>query len=51
MAEGYTPVEGGYRIDSGTAFVTKDNLKTFDQDIAAITEKIKGELTTKYLTK
>ncbi|NJN99365.1 MAG: sugar ABC transporter substrate-binding protein, partial [Anaerolineales bacterium] len=51
MAEGYTPVEGGYRIDSGTAFVTKDNLKTFDKDIAAITEQIKGELTSKYLTK
>lgn len=51
MADGYEPVEGAYRIDAGTAFVTKDNLETYANDIAAITEQIKAELAEKYLQK
>lgn len=51
LAEGYEPVEGVYHIDSGTAFVTKDNLDSYANDIMAVTEQIKSELTTKYLKK
>ncbi|RME98653.1 MAG: hypothetical protein D6768_16820 [Chloroflexi bacterium] len=51
MADGYEPVEGVYHIDSGAAFVTKDNLDTYADDIMAVTEQIKSELTTKYLEK
>ena len=51
MSEGYQPKDGVYRIDSGTAFVTKDNLETFSDDIMVVTEQIKSELTTKYLEK
>lgn len=49
MAEGYAPIDGMYHIDSGSAFVTQENLETYADDIMAVTEQIKSELTTKYL--
>jgi ribose transport system substrate-binding protein len=51
MGQGYKPVAGQYFINSGVALVTKDNINTYSNDITAVTNKIKGELTTKYLTK
>ncbi len=50
IAEGYQPVDGVYHIDSGTAFVTVDNIDSYADDIAAVTEQIKNDLTSKYLT-
>lgn len=51
MADGYTPKAGVYRVDTGTAFVTKANLTTYADDIAKVTEQIKAKLLTDYLTK
>ena len=51
MADGYAPKAGVYRVDTGTAFVTKDNLTTYADDIAKVTAKIKDALLTDYLTK
>jgi hypothetical protein len=38
-------------VDAGDVLVTKDNVDTFSQQIDAITEQLKKDLTTKYLTK
>ena len=51
MADGYQPKADVYHIDAGAAFVTKDNLTTYNDDIMAVTEQIKADLTTKYLEK
>jgi ribose transport system substrate-binding protein len=51
MADGYTVKSGVYRVDTGTAFVTKDNLTTYADDIAKVTAKIKDTLLTDVLTK
>ncbi len=51
MENGYVPVEGAYHIDAGTAFVTAENIDTFADDITAVTQSIKDDLLTKYLTK
>ena len=51
MENGYVPVEGAYHIDAGTAFVTAENLETFAADIDAVTEDIKANLLTQYMTK
>ena len=51
MADGYAPKAGVYRVDTGTAFVTKDNLTTYADDIAKVTAQIKDALLTDYLTK
>ena len=51
MADGYAPKAGVYRVDTGTAFVTKANLTTYAADIAKVTEQIKAKLLTDYLTK
>ena len=51
MADGYTVKTGVYRVDTGTAFVTKDNLTTYADDIAKVTAKIKDSLLTDVLTK
>jgi ribose transport system substrate-binding protein len=51
MADGYTPKAGAYRVDTGTAFVTKDNLTTYAADIQKVTDAIKAKLLTDYLTK
>jgi ribose transport system substrate-binding protein len=51
MADGYTVKPGVYRVDTGTAFVTKDNLTTYADDIAKVTAKIKDTLLVDVLTK
>lgn len=51
MSEGYTPKDGIYYVDSGTAIVTKDNINSFQEDIKAKTEEIKSMLLTEYLEK
>jgi ribose transport system substrate-binding protein len=51
MADGYKVKDGVYRVDTGTAFVTKDNLTTYSDDIAKVTAKIKDTLLTDVLTK
>jgi ribose transport system substrate-binding protein len=51
MADGYAPKAGVYRVDTGTAFVTKANLGTFADDIAKVTAQIKDKLLTDYLAK
>ncbi len=51
MADGYAPKAGVYRVDTGTAFVTKANLTTYADDIAKVTASIKDKLLTDILTK
>jgi ribose transport system substrate-binding protein len=51
LYEGAKPRPGKYFIDSGTVLVTKENVKTFNNDINAVTQKIKNSLLTEYLTK
>jgi ribose transport system substrate-binding protein len=51
MADGYAPKAGVYRVDTGTAFVTKANLNTYADDIAKVTAEIKDKLLTDYLAK
>ena len=50
-AEGYKAAEGEYMVDTGTVFVTAENVDTFQADIEALTAEIAANLTSKYLTK
>jgi len=51
MSEGYQAKEGAYKIDAGIAIVTKANVSSYAKDLTAVTERIKAEMTTKYLAK
>jgi ribose transport system substrate-binding protein len=51
MDMGYKPQPGVYFVNAGFAYANKDNLTTYSQDILKVTEQIKGDLLTKYLTK
>ncbi len=51
MSEGYQPKPGAYNINGGIVMVTRDNLDTFNDDLTKITNQIKAEMTTRYLTK
>jgi hypothetical protein len=51
MLDGYKPTKPYQLVDAGDILVTKDNVDTYSQQIAAITEQLKKDLTTKYLTK
>jgi ribose transport system substrate-binding protein len=51
MADGYAPKDGVYKVDTGTAFVTKANLATYADDIAKVTDEIKAKLLTDVLAK
>jgi ribose transport system substrate-binding protein len=51
MLDGYKPIKQYQLVDAGDVLVTKDNVDTFSQQIDAITEQLKKDLTTKYLTK
>jgi ribose transport system substrate-binding protein len=42
---------GKYFVNSGVALVTKDNIDTYSSDITAVTNKIKANLYTEYLSK
>jgi ribose transport system substrate-binding protein len=51
MLDGYKPIKAYQLVDAGDVLVTKENVDTFSQQIDAITEQLKKDLTTKYLTK
>jgi ribose transport system substrate-binding protein len=51
IENGYGAAEGAYHIDAGTAFVTAENIDTFADDVAAITQSIRDSLLTQYMTK
>jgi ribose transport system substrate-binding protein len=51
MADGWKVKDGVYKVDTGTAFVTKANLTTYSDDIAKVTQKIKDSMLTDILTK
>ncbi len=51
MGEGYTKVPGTYFIDSGTVVVTKENIDTYEADVAVLLDSIVADLTVKYVTK
>lgn len=51
MLDGYKPAKAYQLVDAGDVLVTKENVDTFSQQIDAITEQLKKDLTTKYLTK
>jgi len=49
LLDGWTARAGYQTIDSGTVLITKDNVDTFEKEVAAVTEKIKKQIETKYL--
>ncbi len=51
LSEGYKPASGAYKVDSGVVVVTKGNVGSYKQDLTAVTNRIKAEMTAKYLTK
>ncbi len=51
LSEGYKPKADAYFVDAGFAYVNKDNLETYSEDILKVTEQIKSELLDKYLEK
>lgn len=51
LAEGWSPVDFGEHIVTGYVFITKDNVDTFSEDVAALSVQIASELETTYLTK
>lgn len=51
MLDGWKPVKPYQFIEAGDVLITKENVETYAKDVDAVTEKIKGELTTKYLSK
>jgi ribose transport system substrate-binding protein len=51
LSEGYKPRPGAYNIDAGIVMVTKANLDTYNDDLTKVTNKIKADMTTKYVMK
>ncbi len=51
MLDGWKPVKPYQFVEAGDVLVTKANIDTYEQEINAITDQIKKDLTTKYLTK
>ena len=51
MLDGYKPVKPYQLVDAGDVLVTKENADTYEQQVSAITDQLKKDLTTKYLTK
>ena len=51
MLDGYKPTQAYQFIEAGDVLITKENVDTYAQEVDAITQKIKDNLTTKYLTK
>jgi ribose transport system substrate-binding protein len=51
LSEGWKPRPGAYNINAGIVMVTKDNLTSYNDDLTKVTNQIKAEMTTKYLTK
>jgi ribose transport system substrate-binding protein len=51
LSEGYKPVAGMYKIDSGVALITSANTATYKADLTKVTQSIKADLAKKYLKK
>jgi len=51
LSEGYKPMAGAYKIDSGVVLVTKANTTNYKADLTKVTQTIKADLTKKYLSK
>jgi ribose transport system substrate-binding protein len=51
LDEGYTPIEGQYKVNLPSIVVTKDNLDSYNNDMLKSTQDVLGELTTKYVKK
>ena len=49
MLDGWRSNPEYYFVDSGTILVTKDKVDTFQDDIMSVTQRIMGELQSKYL--
>jgi len=49
LLAGWKPKKGAYFVDTGATLVTQDNLKTFPDEVMAVTRSILAELETKYL--
>jgi ribose transport system substrate-binding protein len=49
LLDGWTPVGEYQFIDAGIVVVTRDNLETYAAEVGRITERIAGDLRTKYL--
>jgi ribose transport system substrate-binding protein len=51
LSEGYKPRPGVYNINAGIVMVTKANQNTFNDDLTKVTDRIKADFTTRYVTK
>jgi ribose transport system substrate-binding protein len=51
LSEGYTPRHGAYTINSGIVMVTTANMNSYHDDLTEITNRIKADFTTRYVTK
>ncbi|MBM3335696.1 substrate-binding domain-containing protein, partial [Candidatus Sumerlaeota bacterium] len=51
LLDGWKPGEGAYFVDTGTVLVTRDSLKTYRDEVMAVTKRILAELETKYLVR
>jgi ribose transport system substrate-binding protein len=51
MLDGWKPTKSYQFIEAGDVLITKENVDTYSKQIDAITQKIKDDLTTKYLTR
>jgi ribose transport system substrate-binding protein len=51
MLDGWKPTKPYQFIEAGDVLITKENVDTYSKQIDAITQKIKDDLTTKYLTR
>lgn len=51
LNDGYKKVDGTYFIDSGCVLVTQANFDNFSEDLQKVTDKIKADLGTVYMTK
>jgi len=51
LSEGYKPRPGVYNINAGIVMVTKANMNTYNDDLTKVTNKIKADFPTKYVTK
>jgi len=51
MLDGWKPAKPYQFIEAGDVLITKDNVDTYSKEVDAITQKLKDNLTTTYLTK
>ena len=51
LAEGWTPREGVYSVDTGAVMVAQDNVSTYSEDLQAVTADIVSRIEADYLEK